>query len=133
MPEGVDGVESEREVSKGRISRRESVKGEREGVIVKTPCWKWHEMSAFAERSGVGEVRPCPFRATMKNNGLAPPRCGPARPRWRGRGDDETPPPIPNRRAGLRQNLGTEGVHPGAKDVKTTQEARVHRMSGTRP
>jgi hypothetical protein len=35
---------------------------------VKTMCWKWHQMSALAERSGGGEVKPSPIRSVMKTD-----------------------------------------------------------------
>ena len=70
-------------------------------------CWKWHQMSALAERSGRGEVKPSLFRAVMKTDAraltqgargkpqlLEPPDADP-HVRWCGRGEDESPPPIP--------------------------------------
>ena len=70
-------------------------------------CWKWHQMSALAERSGRGEVKPSPFRAVMKTDAraftqgargkpqlLEPPGADP-HAGWRGRGEQVTAPPIP--------------------------------------
>ena len=70
-------------------------------------CWKWHQMSALAERSGRGEVKPSLFRAVMKTDAraltqgargkpqlLEPPGADP-HAGWCGRGERETAPPIP--------------------------------------
>ena len=70
-------------------------------------CWKWHQTSAFAERSGRGEVKPTPNRSVMKTDAraftqgaqgqpqlLEPPDADP-HVRWCGRGEGESPPPIP--------------------------------------
>jgi len=70
-------------------------------------CWKWHQMSALAERSGRGEVKPSLFRAVMKTDAraltqgargkpqlLEPPGADP-HAGWCGRGERATAPPIP--------------------------------------
>ena len=70
-------------------------------------CWKWHQMSALAERSGRGEVKPSLSRAVMKTDARAltqeargepqlfePPGADP-HAGWCGRGERETAPPIP--------------------------------------
>jgi hypothetical protein len=70
-------------------------------------CWKWHQMSALAERSGLGEVKPSLFRAVMKTDAraltqgargkpqlLEPPGADP-QAGWCGRGEQVTAPPIP--------------------------------------
>jgi len=70
-------------------------------------CWKWHPMSALAERSGRGEVKPSNFRAVMKTDAraltqeargkpqlLEPPGADP-HAGWCGRGEQVTAPPIP--------------------------------------
>ena len=70
-------------------------------------CWKWHQMSALAERSGRGEVKPSLFRAVMKTDAraltqgargkpqlLEPPGADP-HAGWCGRGERVTAPPIP--------------------------------------
>jgi hypothetical protein len=33
---------------------------------VKAMCWKWHQMSALAERSGEDEVKPSLTQSAMK-------------------------------------------------------------------
>ena len=35
---------------------------------MKTMCRKWHQMSAFAERSGKGKVKPSLIRTAMKTD-----------------------------------------------------------------
>ena len=35
---------------------------------MKAMCWKWHQMSAVAERSGRGEVKLSPIRSVMKTD-----------------------------------------------------------------
>src|SRR5271156_5297732 len=70
-------------------------------------CWKWHQMSALAERSGRGEVKPSLFRTVMKTDAralkqgargkpqlLEPPGADP-HAGWCGRGERATAPPIP--------------------------------------
>jgi hypothetical protein len=70
-------------------------------------CRKWHQMSALAERSGRGEVKPRLFRAVMKTDAraltqgargkpqlLEPPGADP-HAGWCGRGERATAPPIP--------------------------------------
>jgi hypothetical protein len=38
---------------------------------VKAMCWKWHQMSALAERSGGDEVKPSLIQAVMKTDARA--------------------------------------------------------------
>jgi hypothetical protein len=38
---------------------------------VKAMCWKWHQTSALAERSGRDEVKPNLIRAVMKTDARA--------------------------------------------------------------
>jgi hypothetical protein len=47
-------------------------RAEREGVILGTVmCWEWHQMSALAERSGWGEVKPSLTQTVMKTDARA--------------------------------------------------------------
>ena len=86
------------EETKGRTRRSDSRKA---------MCWKWHQMSALAERSGRGAVKPSLFRAVMKTDAraltqgargkpqlLEPPGADP-HAGWCGRGERPTSPPIP--------------------------------------
>jgi hypothetical protein len=75
-----------------------------------TMCRKWHQMSALAERSRKGAVKPGLFWAVMKTDAralsqgtqgipqlLEPPDADP-HVRWSGRGEQVTAPPIPIQR-----------------------------------
>ena len=81
---------------------------------MKAMCWKWHQMSALAEQSGGGAVKPRLIRSVMKTDARASTKehgdnlnfsNRPVRTRMggvQGRGCEVSPIPIPEVRAGCR-------------------------------
>ena len=114
-------------------------------------CWKWHQMSALAERSGGGEVKPSQLRAVMKTDSrtltqgtrgkpqlLEPPGADP-HAGWCGRGERETAPPIPiavvpqlNRAAAfLRMRVRATGVSRAYCETPTTIDSNPQAARAT--
>jgi len=72
MPERVTVSSRSEKSAKAVLAGGSQLRAEREGVILwKAMCWKSHPMSALAERSGRGEVKPSLFRAVMKTDARA--------------------------------------------------------------
>ena len=85
-------------------------------------CWKWHQMSALAERSGRGEVKPSLFQAVMKTDARALTQGAQGKPQlleppgadphagWCGRGTPSRASPMPIiLSASRRPNNGVQG------------------------
>jgi hypothetical protein len=108
MPESVTVLSRSEKSAKVVVAGESQRRTEREGVIlVKVMCWKWHQMSALAERSSGDEVKPSLTWVAMKTDArtliqgtwgipqlLEPPGADPHAGGC-GRGERETAPPIP--------------------------------------
>jgi hypothetical protein len=108
MPERVTMLSRSEKSAKVVVAGESQRRTEREGVILwKAMCWKWHQMSALAERSGEGKVKPSLSRTVMKTDARALTKGARGKPQlleppgadphagWCGRGERETAPPIP--------------------------------------
>ncbi len=70
MPERATGNSRSEKSAEAVVVGASQRRAEREGVILmRTMCWKWHQMSALAEQSRGGEVKPRPIIwAVMKTD-----------------------------------------------------------------